>query len=185
MESVPPHSVIVAVLEMSLLGDGFFTREPLHSSTSSASTPVFKRCRCKSLRAQTCDLSLASLSGSTTTSITHDCASNPGLNVSDSWAIMKGLRDWQCVCVWLCVCGEGVFGSCDCARNPSSLKRYPSSHSAVRAAVWKYVSVKQQREVCLHVVVTVCSALRCRFLVSALEKRQLLHMSTWRVSKNR
>lgn len=45
VELTPPHSVIVAVLEMSLLGDGFRTQGPLHSSTSSASRPVFKRCR--------------------------------------------------------------------------------------------------------------------------------------------
>lgn len=79
LELVPPRPVIVAVLEMSLLGDGFFTRGPLHSSTSSASRPVFKRCQCEGLRAQTCDLSLASLSGSATTSITHNCASASAL----------------------------------------------------------------------------------------------------------
>lgn len=45
IELAPPRPVIVAVLEMSLLGDGPFTRSPRHSSASSASRPVFKRCQ--------------------------------------------------------------------------------------------------------------------------------------------
>lgn len=101
----------------------------------------FLRCQCKNLRAQTCDVSLASLSGSTTTSITHDCACGLAL----MWAIPGPLWKGSGIGGGGGGCG-GVLGSRDSARNPSSLKRYPSSHSAVRAAVWKYVSVKQQQE---------------------------------------